>query len=88
MHKLVSRDSSTKAFDDNMIYYVKIREEMKAIKGTVDVRFVRINLSQLSSAIMEHAWQWVSLLGEMLHQRAKTSMTHLTETINVSHFSV
>ncbi|XP_076452214.1 dynein axonemal heavy chain 10-like [Babylonia areolata] len=77
VQKLVQRNPSLNTFDDHLQHYRKLMEEMKAIPPTVDVQFLRINLTQLSSAIEEHAQQWVTLLGTTLRDRAKEELDHV-----------
>ncbi|KAL8575821.1 hypothetical protein ACOMHN_014826 [Nucella lapillus] len=83
VQKLVNRDPSLNTFDEHMMYYSKLMEEMKAMPATVDMQFVRINLTQLSSAIGQHAEQWLDLLGSSLRDRAKKDMDTVISTITV-----
>jgi len=84
IQKMCHRDPSVTSFDEHMSYYCKVAEEMRAEPATVDVRFMRINMTQLCSAIIKHAEEWVQILGSTLRERAKTEMDIIDATINVS----
>lgn len=84
IQKMCHRDPSVSNFDELMSYYCKVAEEMRAESDTVDVKFMRINMTQLCSAIIKHAEEWVQILGSTLRQRAKTEMDIIDATINVS----
>ena len=71
-------------FDDRLQYYNKMIDEVESQPTTKDQECIRLSMSQLASSVVNHAKQWVSVLGKVLHDSAKENLFGLRDMLDVS----
>lgn len=71
------------AFDDKLQYYYKTTDEVKALPTEKNQECIKLNMTQLSAAVQQHAEKWIQKLGDILSASAMESLTSLNEELEV-----
>ncbi|XP_064612357.1 LOW QUALITY PROTEIN: dynein axonemal heavy chain 10-like [Liolophura sinensis] len=72
---------SVVAFDDKLQYYYKTTDEVKALPTEKNQECIKLNMTQLSAAVQQHAEKWIQKLGDILSTSAIESLTSLNEEL-------
>uniref|UniRef100_H2ZL68 Dynein heavy chain tail domain-containing protein n=1 Tax=Ciona savignyi TaxID=51511 RepID=H2ZL68_CIOSA len=81
MEKFAAKNPSCVAYDDKLLFYSKIAEDVFLQATPKDEQCLRLNLLPLAMTVQEHALQWVQSLGKLLNDSAKENLFSLRDML-------
>lgn len=81
--KFFAKNPSVIAFDEKMLYYNKMVEEIHSYPKFSDIEFVRLSMRSLSESLVNHANEWIKCLGKLLNDTSKENLYELKNKLNV-----
>nr|XP_026696380.1 dynein heavy chain 10, axonemal isoform X1 [Ciona intestinalis]XP_026696381.1 dynein heavy chain 10, axonemal isoform X2 [Ciona intestinalis] len=82
MEKFAAKNPSCVAYDDKLLFYSKIAEDVFLQATPKDEQCLKLNLVPLAMTVQEHALMWVQSLGKLLNDSAKENLFSLRDMLN------
>ncbi len=82
--KFFSKSPSVIAFDERILYYNKMIEEVNQSQKIKDIDFIRVSMRSLIESLANHSKEWMKCLGKLLNESAKQNLFDLKATLEVS----
>ncbi|XP_076804944.1 dynein axonemal heavy chain 10-like [Clavelina lepadiformis] len=81
MEKFAAKNPSCVAYDDKLLFYSRIAEDVFLQATPKDEMCIRLNLQPLAMTVKEHALLWVQSLGKLLQESAKENLFSLRDML-------
>lgn len=79
LERLRQKPNPTSYFDKHLERYSQLSKDIRLKPAFTDIDFIRVDVSQLISAIRERAEDWVVRYGEILRERAEQQLYKLED---------
>ena len=82
--KFAAKNQSVVAYDEKLLYYSKIIEEVATLPKYKNIDFIKLSMRSLCESISMHAKEWMKCLGQQLNESAKRILYELKAKFDVS----
>lgn len=83
LEKFALKDPSCEMYDEKMHFYSTVEADIVAQPVDKQVKFILLHMSSLSTSLKNIAHNWVTSLGKLLNDSARSSLTKLDAQLDV-----
>jgi dynein heavy chain len=81
--KFFLKNPSVTAFDERILYYSKMIEEVNLSEKIRNIDFIRVSMRSLIESLANHSKEWMKCLGKLLNDSAKQNLFDLKSLLEV-----